>query len=70
MFVLPRQVDGAAKVADCGAAETPPIPMRSLGFATFSAGGTTPGCNPCEEICFLIDPVFPTTWSSIKAIRH
>jgi hypothetical protein len=44
--IVPRQVDGLAKVADCEAFEYI-IPASALGLASFSDGGTAPGFNPC-----------------------
>lgn len=44
--IVPRQVDARAKVADCAAVEYI-VPVSSLGFARFSAGGSDPGFNPC-----------------------
>lgn len=58
--IVPRPVDGKAKVADCNAAEddlTGLVPSR---LATASFGGT--GYNPCSAIT----PVKATTWGSLK----
>ena len=66
--LIPRPVDGAAKVADCGSMEIPLQPP-DLGWASFSAGATVPGCNPCVMPCGMV-PVEQSTWSSIKALNH
>jgi len=58
--IIPRPVDGRAKVADCTAAEddiTDQVPSR---LASASFGGT--GYNPCSAIV----PVKPTTWGALK----
>lgn len=56
-----RPVDGQARVADCSSGEytlegggvhhVPPV----LGYASFSAGGPTPGYNPCNASPIVID---------------
>lgn len=68
--IVPRPVDGAAKVASCAAfedvvesAEVRPNPSH-LGFAAFSPGGTAQGYNPCG----LVTPVRSATWGRIKAM--
>lgn len=54
--VIPRPVDGFAKVADCksvedliNSREQPAAPAR-LGYAVFSAGGKVPGYAPCGAL--------------------
>jgi hypothetical protein len=66
--LIPRPADQVAKVADCGSAEIV-LPTTDLGMAAFSAGGVTPGCNPCSMPCGMV-AVQPTTWSSIKNLNH
>ena len=61
--IIPRPVDGLAKVADCTAAEndlTGNVPS-ALGTVTFGAGT---GYNPCSAPV----PVARTTWGSIKTL--
>jgi len=65
MRVLPRPIDGAAKVATCGSAEVLLDYGVDLGCAYFSPQGAL-GCNPCLHPCF-IDAVEASTWSRIKA---
>lgn len=65
--IVRRQVDNSAKVADCASAEAPAIPEGALGFATFSAGESVSGCNPCVVDCAPV-AVQPTTWSGIKTL--
>jgi hypothetical protein len=63
LSLIPRPVDGRAKVADCSAAEedlTDLSPSR-LGYADF---GTGQGYNPCQTIV----PVSETTWSGVKSL--
>lgn len=63
LAIVPRPVDGTAKVADCNSAEedlTGQIPS-ALGFADF---GTGPGYNPCSTIV----PVEAATWSGVKSL--
>ncbi|TPW09650.1 MAG: Fibronectin type III domain-containing protein [bacterium] len=48
--IVPRPVDGVAKLADCNSVEFT-LPTSALGKAAFSAGGATPGCNPCDGPC-------------------
>jgi hypothetical protein len=49
--LVPRlPMDNAAVMATCGAVEYS-IPPASLGAVAFSAGGATPGCNPCDAPC-------------------
>jgi hypothetical protein len=69
MGIIPRPIDGFAKVADCAAQEdvvegvgTPRTPSH-LGLAGF--GGQT-GYNPCG----IIDPVEATTWSGVKSLAR
>lgn len=64
--LIPRPVDGFAKVANCLGAEAV-VPEARLGFATFSAGGLVPGCNPCDGPCRSPVPVQMTTWGGIKS---
>lgn len=67
MSVTKRPADMAAKVARCDSGEEPPLGDEDLGFISFSAGGTTEGCNPCIGPCSGV-PVQPTTWSNIKTL--
>lgn len=67
--IVPRAVDGWAKVADCNSSETivagPGAPIRSrsyLGYAEFSDGAVTAGHNPCG----LAKVVVPSTWTGVK----
>lgn len=62
--VIKRPVDNTAKVADCGSVETI-VPEGALGFAAFSSGAVTEGCNPCLVDCAPV-AVVPTTWSKVK----
>jgi hypothetical protein len=64
--ITPRQVDGAAKVANCNSSESilvdethnpSPSPLGTAGFGA-------PGYNPCT----MVIPVLPTTWSQIKTL--
>ncbi|HEX7879514.1 MAG TPA: hypothetical protein VF720_08895, partial [Candidatus Eisenbacteria bacterium] len=66
--LIPRPIDMAAKVADCGSLEIP-LAASELGWASFSAGATVPGCNPCVQNCGIVG-VEPSTWSSIKTLNH
>lgn len=68
MSVKKRPADNAAKVARCDSAEEPPLGVEDLGFISFSAGGTTVGCNPCVAPGCEGVPVEPTTWSNIKTL--
>jgi hypothetical protein len=69
MMLIPRPVDGLAKVADCLARETTiadvgvPRSPSHLGTARFSTGGGQ-GYNPCG----FADPIRSTTWSGIKTL--
>jgi hypothetical protein len=65
LSVIPRPVDGAAKVAVCPpadpgrhAAETV-LTLADLGRAVFSSGAASPGCNPCVEECGGSHPTRP-----------
>lgn len=63
LAIVPRPVDGKAKVADCPGAEndiTGLTPSR-LGFIAFQSGE---GYNPCA----VTVPVEPTTWGGIKGL--
>jgi hypothetical protein len=62
--IIPRPVDGVAKIANCVAAESI-VPPHRLGTAAFSQGGNVYGFNPCG----LFTPVRPTTWSGIKTLE-
>lgn len=66
--LIPRPVDGLAKVADCNSAEYVLEPAE-LGFAKFSVAGTDVGCNPCRQSdeCAIV-PTERATWSSIKGL--
>jgi len=66
--LVKRQVDQLAKVADCQAFEVL-VPDGALGFAAFSAGATTEGCNPCLTDCAPV-AVAPTTWSGVKNLLN
>lgn len=67
--VIPRPIDGKAKVADCSSNEDliggtgyPGSPPH-LGVLKFSASGTEQG------YCYVDLPVQTTTWSGIKALH-
>jgi hypothetical protein len=67
--IVPRSVDGWAKVADCNSGETliagPGAPIRTrpyLGWVEFSDGAVTAGHNPCG----LAKVVVPSSWSGVK----
>jgi hypothetical protein len=63
LSIIPRPVDGQAKVADCNAFEddiTNVLPSP-LGYADF---GTGDGYNPCDNIV----AVEQTTWSGVKSL--
>lgn len=69
--VIPRPVDGVAKVADCASNEFviggvgfPVGPPSHLGACAFSANGVTTAYNPCGQPT----PVEPTTWSNVKGL--
>lgn len=71
--VIPRPVDGQAKVADCSAVESliggvgyPTTVPSHLGIAQFSADGSVSGYNPCG----VVTPVRVTTWSANKGMYH
>jgi hypothetical protein len=66
--LMKRASDNAAKVADCGSQEVA-LETQELGWASFSAGASTPGCNPCLTPCGMV-AVQPSTWSSIKALNR
>lgn len=69
--LVPRPPNHQAKVSNCssrddiigGTGFPTGVPSR-LGFATFTAGGTAPGYNPCAATV----PVRVTTWSAIKSM--
>ena len=63
--LIPRPVDGLARVADCASLEQD-VPVEFLGRARFSAGATAPGYNPCGQ--GMPTPVRMTTWSGIKTL--
>jgi hypothetical protein len=63
-----RPADNVAKVADCGSIEVI-VPDGALGFAAFSAGAVTEGCNPCLTDCAPV-AVEQTTWSKVKNLLH
>jgi len=65
--LIPRPVDGAAKVARCSGREVL-LTDSDLGAAAFSAGGTVSGCNPCFTDCADATPVQRTTWSGVKTL--
>ena len=48
--LIPRPVDGRARLADCCSHEVT-LGTAALGSANFSTTGTTPGCNPCDGPC-------------------
>lgn len=45
--ILPRPIDGKAKVADCNSQELALDPSQDLGWASFSTSGDVAGFNPC-----------------------
>lgn len=59
--VIPRPVDGQAKVANCASVEDHIWQQSALGFAAFSSGATTPGYNPW---CTPSAPQTPTSLSA------
>lgn len=66
--LIKRPADQLAKVADCGSLEVL-LPEGALGFAAFSSGATTEGCNPCLTDCAPV-AVAPATWSKVKSLLH
>lgn len=66
--LVKRQVDNKAAVADCSAKEIA-LELGNLGFAAFSAGEATQGCNPCLDDCAPV-AVSPTTWSKVKSLLN
>jgi len=66
--LTPRPADMVAKVADCGSLEVI-LPEGALGFAAFSAGAVTNGCNPCLVDCAPV-AVEEATWSKVKSLLH
>jgi len=66
MRLTVRPVDSAAKIANCASVETP-LTDADLGYAAFSVGGVTAGCNPCSTGCSGV-PVETTTWGGIKSL--
>jgi len=64
--ITPRPVDGISKVANCNNTETNLV-QGDLGWAQFSTGAVTPGCNPCAQICPPV-AVETTTWGGIKSL--
>ena len=66
--LMKRPSDGVAKVAACGSQEVI-LPDGALGFAAFSASGTTMGCNPCLTDCAPV-PTIDATWSRMKTLVH
>lgn len=69
--IVPRPIDGKAKVADCHSIESliggvgfPPGAVSQLGSAAFSADGGVRGYNPCGTTV----GVQTTTWSRIKGM--
>lgn len=67
--ITARPVDSNMKVADCQSQEITLDPANDGGSASFTAGGTTDGCNPCLAGCSGV-PVESTTWGKIKALWH
>jgi hypothetical protein len=63
--IIPRPVSGFMKVADCPDGAEINLATADGGKVAFSAGATTAGCNPCNQLCGPI-PVQETTWGSIK----
>lgn len=50
LHLIPRPVDGKAKLANCGSVERILLPT-DLGSAAFTPAGSVPGCNPCLASC-------------------
>ena len=67
LSLIPRPVDGHAKVANCGSAEFA-VPSERLGFVDFSASGAEPGCNPLLGDCVDQVAVESRTWSGVKTL--
>ncbi len=66
--LVKRQVDNKTGLADCNAKEFA-LELGNLGFAAFSAGALTQGCNPCLDDCAPV-AVAPTTWSKVKNLLN
>jgi hypothetical protein len=66
--LVPRPVDGLAKLANCSAVEIP-LSAGDLGYASFSQGARLKGCNPgLVSDCLVQVPVLTTTWGGLKAL--
>lgn len=65
--LVARPVDDLMKVASCQSNEITLDPASAGGSASFTAGGTTDGCNPCAASCSGV-PVEATTWTRVKTM--
>gem|GEM_PF-1543336 len=63
--IIPRPIDGVARVANCGATQNLVLD-EYLGTARFSFGGAIAGYNPCDASQSV--GVERTTWSRIKTL--
>ena len=67
LSVIPRPVDDAAKLADCGSIEAP-LEVGRLGFVQFSVKGNQAGCNPLLIECDEPVAIEASTWSRMKSL--
>lgn len=67
MQLIPRPVDGKARVADCNAFPYE-LTTADLGSVRFTPQGQAAGCNPCVQSCAMPAPVARATWSQIKGL--
>lgn len=66
LSVIPRPVDGLARVGDCSGSEHTLNALTDLGSVTFGSEEQIP-CNPCGWPCNA-EPVTRATWSGIKVL--
>jgi hypothetical protein len=69
--IVPRQVDGYAKVADCASVEDIVYTDANDNFTYLGAlGFGRSGINPCGRIGCFCSPVVGTSWSGVKTLLH
>ena len=69
--IVPRQVDGQAKVSNCGSVEDVVYTSPSdFGTHLGALGFGQAGINPCGRVACGCSPVEPTTWSAVKTLSQ
>jgi hypothetical protein len=63
--LIPRLIDGIAKVAQCNARESA-ISELKLGYVSFSAGAVMAGCNPWLVDCGPASAAERSLWESMR----